>query len=161
MSRELSNIFGQVEKEFIQHMHEKYKKIDVNVSLCCNEGEEDAIIYIAKIIKEIQQYEKLSFRDIFLTLIFTYYSLSLNEQSKDWLDTGFLQGKASNKKLVYDLFYDITIGNIIVNDSNLSSYIRRSMFGLRPINTTIGGKKSIKRKKRLKKYKKRRTIKIF
>lgn len=123
-----------------------------NFNVCCDENEKQMIQIFADKIRAIPEYSFVSLFDIYLTLIFTYYSLHLMEQTRDWLRTFDLE-EAIDSYTVNELYRDITIGDIIdENGNNISSEIRRAFMGLR------GGKYS-KRKsnKRHKKINKRRS----
>jgi hypothetical protein len=111
-----------------------------NFNRCCNEKEKEMIQKYADKIHKLTIFKPLSFFDIYLTLIFAYYSLHLMEQTEDWLRTYDLKN-AKNQNLSNKLYKDVTIGDIIDSEGkNLSSEIRRKFMGLR------GGKKSRKRR---------------
>lgn len=119
-----------------------------NFNVCCDENEKQMIQSFADKIRAIPEYSFVSLFDIYLTLIFTYYSLHLMEQTRDWLRTFDLE-EAIDSYTVNELYRDITIGDIIdENGNNISSEIRRAFMGLR------GGKRS-KRKSNKKKSNKR------
>ncbi len=117
---------------------------DFNV--CCNEQEKHMIQSFAEEIHKTTKYRQLSFYDLYLTLIFTYYSLHLMEQTEDWLRSYDLVDYMRNE-LVKELYKDITTGKLLdINNNNLSKEIRRAFMGLR------GGKRN-KRRKTIKKRK--------
>ena len=89
------------------------------------------MINMGDIIKGIQEYSTLSFRDIYFVLIYIYYSLRFNEQTEDWLRIKFLQRNLVNKHLALYLYSNITTGDIIVNGNNISSAIRRYVLEMR------------------------------
>jgi hypothetical protein len=121
-----------------------------NFNVCCNEDEKHMIQSFADKIRTIPEYSFVSLFDIYLTLIFTYYSLHLMEQTRDWLRTFDLE-EALDSYTVNELYRDITIGDIIDdNGNNISSEIRRAFMGLR------GGKRS---KRKSNKRHKRKTNK--
>lgn len=127
-----------------------------NFNRCCNEREKHMIQIYASKIHELTKYKPLSLFDIYLTLIFAYYSLHLMEQTEDWLRTYDLEN-ANNKELSNKLYKDITIGDIIDGEgNNLSSEIRRAFMGFRP--SLRGGKRRSKKynKKYNKKYSRKR-----
>jgi hypothetical protein len=73
--------------------------------------------------------EDLLITDVYLVLLYVYCSLVVNEQSEDWLFMRFLWRNARHKQRTVKLYYDITVGSIIVDDVDLSKMIRREMFG--------------------------------
>lgn len=81
----------------------------------------------AKILKTVESCKKMSKRDLFLTLIYIYYSLNLNEQTTDWLGMQFLKDNSDNEEETKNLFIEVTAGDIEIN---ISSCIRRQMMGL-------------------------------
>lgn len=99
---------------------------------------------MAENIKRVPEFATLSDRDIYIVLIFTFYSLRLNEQTRDWLNTGFLKTNLVNKELGNKLFLDIATNDITLDGQNFSSAIRRYILGLH------GGNKTLKRRKKRK-----------
>ncbi len=94
------------------------------------------IIYDRDKFKEYAQLllksdEDLLLTDVYLVLLYVYCSLVVNEQSEDWLFMRFLWRNARYKQRTVKLYYDITVGSIIVDDVDLSKMIRREMFGFR------------------------------
>ena len=56
-----------------------------NDQVCCTIEERHAIKRYAYIIKSLKAYKKMRLVDIYIVLIYTYYSLKYNEQTTDWL----------------------------------------------------------------------------
>ena len=133
----------EVEKLFTDRMYQIPASIAQNLNICCDENDETDIIKIGDIIKTIPEFSTLSFREIYIVLVFTYYALRLNEQNKDWLRLKFLQEKLLNNKLALKLFIDITIGKIMINGKDFSSDVRRYVLGMRK----RGGRKRNKSKR--------------
>ena len=73
--------------------------------------------------------EDLLLTDIYLVLLYVYCSLVVNEQTEDWLFMRFLWRNARHKRRAIKLYYDIASGHIIVDEQDISSMIRREMFG--------------------------------
>ena len=141
-------IFGTVEKIFKRHIG-KYPKTEINGVICCDEEQENEMITLADRIKLISPYNNLTNYDLYLTLIFIYYSL-LEEQANDVFKTRFLMFYAMNKPLVRDLFFKLTTGDIIESDgNNLSQTVRRGYMGFE----RIGGKKNKHKKTNYKRNK--------
>ena len=116
--------FLQVEKIFINEMFKKTRD-QTNFNICCDNNDEKDIIKMGNIIKKQSEYNFLSFRDIIFVLIYTYYSLRYNEQTENWLNlTFFDKNILTNIPLAKKLYFDITTGDILINNRNLSSYIR-------------------------------------
>lgn len=155
--RENQMTFGTVEKLFRDEIsnHPRYEQ---NTVICCDEEHENELIQLAYRIKLTQPYNDLSDRDLYLTLIFIYYSL-LGEQTEDIFTLDFLQKNAINKHLVQQLYLQLTTGDIIeTTGRNLSQDVRRGFLGF----TSIGGNiktKLHKNKTKTKTKKKKKTKK--
>jgi hypothetical protein len=94
---------------------------DINVS--CNN---DILLLLTKfvyILKEV--YPNISDKDICIAIVYTYYGLNLGEQTTDYITSTIYEDYADDKDVVFNLYIDITTGDIIKNDENLSSKIRR------------------------------------
>jgi hypothetical protein len=131
--------FAEVQDLFTNEMNRKtHSQRDLN--LCCDDHDEENMINMANTIIQIPEFSGLSLSDIFIVLIFIYYSLRFNEQTEDWLNTEFLINNLQNKELGNQLYLQITTGDIMFNGVNLSSSIRRYIMELN------GGKKSKNRK---------------
>lgn len=154
--------FVKANKKFLVLFDERVsEQRQPEFNVCCNEQEKHMIQSYAEEIHNTIKYKQLSFYDIYLTLIFTYYSLHLMEQTEDWLRTYDLVDYMRNQ-LVKQLYKELTTGNLLDNDgNNISSKIRRAFMGLR------GGKrnkrksnkrKSNKRNKKMNKRKSKRRI---
>jgi hypothetical protein len=140
----MDNTFSEVEKIFSQEYYEKNNTSNqINGNLCCDDDDENNMRTMASNIKRVVEFNILSDRDIYIVLIFIYYSLRFNEQTTDWLKTNFLSTKLTNKELGNKLFIDITIGDIILDGQNLSSAIRSYILGI----VRHGGKNLLKIKK--------------
>ena len=149
----MNDTFLKVEKVFTDEIYRKTRS-QTDLNFCCDEDDEKNLIEIKNHIKQTPEFSRLSDRDIFFVLIFIYYSLRFNEQTEDWLKTGFLIRNLQNKELGEQLYFQITTGDIMVNGENLSSSIRRYIMELN------GGKKSKNRKTRkTRKTKTRKTRK--
>ena len=120
----IKDTFLSAEKLFIDELFRKTQN-QPNLNICCDDNDENIIIEMATHIREVPQFSNLSLKDIFIVLIFTYYSLRYNEQTEEWLTTGFLNRILSNKELGKQLYFQITTGDITVGYHNLSSAIRR------------------------------------
>ena len=152
------SIFAEAEdifkKEIQRLLKTGYWTSEEITNICCNEEERVNIMDIADIIKNIPPYDTLSYRDVYITIIYTYYSLNLNEQSKDWLENKILSKNTLQPELCNNLYLVITTGDLEYKGVNLSSKIRRGMMGLR------GGKKTRMRRRRHKNTRRhRRTYK--
>ena len=149
------DIFLEVKGKFTDELHSKVPHMfRQNLNFCCDEVDETSMINMGDIIKGIQEYSTLSFRDIYFVLIYIYYSLRFNEQTEDWLRIKFLQRNLVNKPLALDLYSNITTGDIIVNGNNISSAIRRYVLEMRG-----GIKKKTKKTRKLYKTMRRKSRK--
>ena len=123
-----SIIFLDIEKLFVRQFYKKnylpyQEKLYLNV--CCDENDEADIIMISDIIKNYTKYKDLSIRDVYLVIIYIYYSLRMNEPTEDWLTFKFLEKNAIYFEGAKKLYFDITFGDIIIEDINFSSKVRR------------------------------------
>ena len=136
---------SEVENLFTNKMYQRpgmTTAISQNLNICCDDSDRTDIIRMGERIKTMPEFASLSFRQIYIVLVFIYYSLRLNEQPKDWLPLKFLPEKLLYNQLALKLFIDITIGDIMINGQNFSSAVRRHAIGMR------GGKSKRNRRKR-------------
>jgi hypothetical protein len=89
METSLDETFLQVEQLFTDEIY-RQTPAQTGLNFCCDEENQTNMIEMARVIKQVQPYSELSYRDIFIALIFTYYSLLFNEQTEDWLRTTFI-----------------------------------------------------------------------
>lgn len=145
--------FERAEQFFLEKFAKRVDARRRNIfNVCCNEQEKQMIKEFANKIKNIVEYSFVSLFDLYLTLIFAYYSLHLMEQTQDWLRTYDLDEGVIDSYTVNELYREITIGDLIDSEgNNLSSQIRRAFMGLR------GGKRSRKKTKKSKSRKNKRN----
>ncbi len=94
---------------------------DINVS--CNN---DILLLLTKFVYELKEvYPNISDKDICIAIVYTYYGLNLGEQTTDYITPTIYEDYADDKEIVFKLYIDITTGDIIKNNENLSSKIRR------------------------------------
>ena len=142
--KQQENNFQTIEKIFRDQIS-KYPDIERTINICCDDDIESSFIDLGERIKRTSPYNTLSDHDLYLTLIYIYYSLVAGEQTEDIFNIKFLQLYAINKDLVQDLYLKITTGDIIEsNGINLSSAIRRGFFRF----PSLGGKNKIKRRRK-------------
>jgi len=146
----MNDTFMKVEKLFTDELYRNTES-QTDLNFCCDEDDEKNIIAITNHIKQTPEFSILSERDIFIVLIFIYYSLRFNEQTEDWLDIKFLENNLQNKELGNQLYLQITTGDIMINGTNLSSAIRRYIMELN------GGQKSKHRKSKHRKSRNRKS----
>lgn len=141
----MDDTFHEVEKLFTDEFYKRNSTTNqINGNICCDEVDQRSIKVMAENIKRVPEFATLSDRDIYIVLIFTFYSLRLNEQTRDWLNTGFLNTNLVNKVLGNKLFLDITTNDITLDGQNFYSAIRCYILGLH------GGNKTLKRRKKRK-----------
>ena len=127
---EKSDLISLIDKKFINEFNtvtEDYEKYILNFG--CDDNT-DNIIIIGDIIKNKTEFYKLELYDIYSVIIYIIYSLRLNEQTTDWLFFNFLEKNTYNKPDSIKLYFDITIGDIMIDNYNLSSKIRRYIMGM-------------------------------
>ena len=159
---DIRELFLTVERLFVLEFHSALavgplrhltQHEQAELSFCCDENDEQNMITMANNIRQVPEFSSLGYRDIFTVLIFSYYSLRYNEQTEDWLTTGFLERHLRNKGLGYRLYIDITTQTIMLGGRDLSSAIRRYI-----LEMNVGrGKQSRSGKSRDRKTRKRKT----
>jgi hypothetical protein len=124
------NIFLLVENLF-KHEISSYKKEYIEtISICYSIENKQDVIKIGDKIKEIFPYNILGNYDLYLTLIFMYYSL-LSEPGEEIFEGWFLNEHALNNMIVTNLYFILTTGDLIeTNGDNLSKSVRRYFLGL-------------------------------
>ena len=121
----MDQIIKEVKEYFIDKICNKiYTKDelkDINVS--CND---DILLLLTRFVYDLKEvYPNISDKDICIAIIYTYYGLNLGEQTTDYITPTIYEDYADNKDVVFNLYIDITTGDIMQNDENLSSKIRR------------------------------------
>ena len=109
------------------------------LNFCCDESDERDMIVMKDGIKQVEEFSTLSDKDIFIVLIYTYYALRLSEQTEEWLRFRNIKNYLTNKDLSRKLLFDISIGNIMLNGTDISSSIRKHILGLIPEGGGGGG----------------------
>ena len=139
---------------FIDHknyMMELMKTKDLNG--CCTKTDQFNILTLYRLLLQTE-YSDLYTSDIFVVLIYTYYSLTYNEQTEDWLDITFMKENTSNFPRSKQLYLAITTGKILMADGiDLASHIRQVILGLNRFSYK-GGKKGRDKKHTRKKNRK-------
>jgi hypothetical protein len=121
----MNRTIREVENYFIYKIYNKiYSKNELEyINVSCD----DKIIFFLKkfaiILKEI--HPNISDKDICIAIIYTYYGLNLGEQTTDYITPTIYEDYADDKQEVFNLYIHITTGDIIHNDENISSKIRR------------------------------------
>jgi hypothetical protein len=124
------SIFLLVEKLFNDEISLYKKEYIETISMCYSIQDKQGIIKIGDKIKEIFPYNILGNYDLYLTLIFIYYSL-LSEPGEEIFEGWFLNKHALNNMVVIKLYFMLTTGDLIEqNGNNLSKYVRRYFLGL-------------------------------
>ncbi len=116
-------IFDEIERHFNNFL------TDPNQNHCCNEDERALLLTMVKTLKKI--YPNTSDKDICLTILYTYYSLNLNEQTSDHLSLNLFKNYADNFQNFKKLYFAITTGSIMTRRGiDYASYIRYTLLGL-------------------------------
>jgi hypothetical protein len=165
-----SDLFDQVERFFSEKIYTVTPARSIqDVNICCEEEEKTFLMDMALHLKE--EFPDMTMKDIYIALIFSYYSLTLGEQTSDYLHTRTFAKYANDYDKVLRLFLLITVGDIdrtvpdptenedameTYHNVNLSSQIRRHMFGMPygglRTKKKRGGKRKKKRVKKSKKH---------
>ena len=121
----MNRTIKEVEDYFIDKICNKiYSKQELkDINFHCND---DVIIILTKFAQELKEvYPTISDKDICIAIVYTYYGLNLGEQTTDYITPTIYEDYADDKDVVFNLYIDITAGDIIQNNENLSSKIRR------------------------------------
>jgi len=123
-------------------IQEKHK-----VNFCCTEKESEMLKKYIKILFRLKP--DMNKGDIIIAVIVAYYGLVLGEQTTDYL-TEYIYGPFSfNFKKTKALFLELTTGDIMDGDINISKKFRqKTLFG----NSSSGGGKKSTRKIKSRKY---------
>jgi hypothetical protein len=117
--------FDEVKEAFADVISQTHwEKDDVNI--CCNESETEFIMKYGDILKS--KYPRVTLNDIYVALIFTYYSLNLGEQTTDYLDLADLRDRCIDYNKVKKIFIMLT-----TSDKSIASAVRRHFFGMDPL----------------------------
>jgi len=117
--------FAEVKEAFADVISQTHwEKDDVNI--CCNESETEFIMKYGDILKS--KYPRVTLNDIYVALIFTYYSLNLGEQTTDYLDLADLRDRCIDYNKVKKIFIMLT-----TSDKSIASAVRRHFFGMDPL----------------------------
>ena len=102
------------------------KKYISDINICCSSLEFISLLKIANSLKNI--YEMIDDKDICIAVIYTYYALTLGEQSIDFIKPKIYMDYAESPKDIKYLVTNITAGDIIDDDGeNISKKIRQFM----------------------------------
>ena len=121
----MNQTIKEVENYFIDKICNKiYTKKELKyINVSCNN---DILLLLTKFVYELKEiYPNISEKDICIAIVYTYYGLNLGEQTTDYITPTIYEDYADNKDEVFNLYILITTGDIIQNNENLSSKIRR------------------------------------
>jgi len=123
----MKRIIREVEDFFTDKICNKiyYEDELKDINVCCSDYE---ILFLKKIAIELKKSQpNMSKKDVCIAIIYTYYGLNLGEQTTDYITPNIFKDYADDNNAVFDLYLKITIGDIIYDNENLSSKIRRFM----------------------------------
>ena len=107
-----------------------------HINQCCQEPEFDFLLTMVNDLKSLYDLG-MSNKDICIAIIYTYYALTLGEQTTDLVDPTIYRVYADNPKAVYNLHL-----HIATSDEDLFRAIRRHMlFGLEGHRMHNGGRR--------------------
>jgi hypothetical protein len=121
----MNQTIKEVENYFIDKICNKiYSSEELkDINIHCND---DVIIILTKFAYKLKEvYPNITDKDICIAIVYTYYGLNLGEQTTDYITPTIYQDYADNKDEVFNLYIRITTGDIMQNNENLSSKIRR------------------------------------
>ena len=121
MNRTIKEVDDYFVDKICNKIYSKDELKDINVS--CNN---DILLLLTKFVYKLKEvYPNISDKDICIAIVYTYYGLNLGEQTTDYITPTIYEDYADDKDVVFNLYIDITSGDIIQNNENLSSKIRR------------------------------------
>ena len=133
----MEEILEKVETYFSNLLSRKYGKRYIEkfkINFFCSPEEKRLLLNLSQKLKSAlsnyPKYTDITDKDICIAVIFTYYSLNLGEQTTDVLDTKSYEGYSDDKSITTDLWINITTGDLMDGENNISREIRRSMFGM-------------------------------
>jgi hypothetical protein len=118
-------LFDYVKSKFIEIVNKTHYMKD-NVNICCNDSETEFLMKYGDILSS--KYPTISLRDIYIALIYTYYSLNLGEQTTDYLMLVKFKKYCDNYNEVNNLFLMLTTSN-----KSIATAVRRHFFGFPPL----------------------------
>ena len=121
MNRTIKEVDDYFIDKICNKIYSKDELEDINVS--CNN---DILLLLTRFVYKLKEvYPNISDKDICIAIIYSYYGLNLGEQTTDYITPNIYEDYADDKDVVFNLYIDITTGDIIQNNENLSSKIRR------------------------------------
>ena len=128
------------ERDMITINNEADRKANnVEMNICCDEFEDDDLFEMAGELRQwchnhSGYYKNVTFNDICIVIMYTYYALNLTEQIYDLLKPKHYYNIADNRQTIKELHLLLATGDIYMNGENLSSKFRRKML----MGTTAG-----------------------
>ena len=115
-------IYLGVENDFYHYIKQEVsKKSFKNINTCCNYFEERMLLQLSEEIK--LEYRHLSWKDIYIIIIFIYYAFILNEQYNDPFTFGILRDLTKNHREVKYIIFEISS-----SDKSYAKKIRKTLF---------------------------------
>ena len=127
---EKSDLISLIHNIFINEYNSSTDEPENDILNFDYNNDNNSIMTIGDIIKNQTTFYNLGLYDIYTVIIYVIYSLRLNEQTTDWLFSDFLEKNTNNKTDSKKLYFDITIGDIMIDNYNLSSKIRKCIMGM-------------------------------
>jgi hypothetical protein len=133
------NTFVEVEELMIHILREVTpREYYPEQNVCCSAYERNFLFNTAKKLKQL--FPSISFKDICIAVIYTYYGLHLSEQIIDFLNIDEIDEYTDNTKDVTYLYLRLgapsstqeEYGEIIFNDENLSQEFRKFIMNSPP-----------------------------
>lgn len=117
-------IYLGVENDFYYYIKQVVSKDSfINLNTCCNYSEEKLLLKLSEEIK--LEYRHLSWKDIYIIIIFIYYALILNEQYNDPFTFAIIKCLTKNYKEVKYIIFEISGSN-----KPYAKKIRKTLFCL-------------------------------
>jgi len=117
-------IYLGVENDFYHYIKQEVSKESFkNINTCCNYFEERMLLQLSEEIK--LEYRHLSWKDIYIIIIFIYYAFILNEQYNDPFTFNILRDLTKNHREVKYIIFEISGSNKLY-----AKKIRKTLFCL-------------------------------
>ena len=117
-------IYLGVENDFYYYLKQQVSKESFkNINTCCTYSEEKLLLKLSEEIK--LEYRHLSWKDIYIIIIFIYYAFILNEQYNDPFTFNILRDLTKNHREVKYIIFEISGSNKLY-----AKKIRKTLFCL-------------------------------
>lgn len=116
------SLFRRVEDQFDRYIG-YYGFLDAN--RCCSVKERDMILFLVPFLWWM--YPHMTCKDLVITLMYLYFSLTLGEQTEDRLRRSVYTNYADDPEAVTRIYYELSTQDVLLEGWNLGSGIRQAL----------------------------------